>query len=495
MEIEFAIIGSGMAGCKLAYHISQFASCVLIEKKNQIKPYSKAKIICKHSWKWYSNLNIEDPDSPKIQFFPHWKTIYASRNREVFIDGNEFGEQLGVVINEFDVRDWYLRNSNQKNLKIIWNTECIDIQQLTTEKEKEKSTSNKDKKKKWQLILKNNSPNSTDELISSENIFNVQENLQKIEANCIILATGSSSLTSPKLDSSNLSNSSNSYNSYNSSNSSNSLHKILGFSKPQSLNTIVCSFYAPKEILDQNLPMQYLYRLHPQISKSGMLFINRFIDFFDIGFVDERPYSEMAEKFLRILKNYAPIQPFLQQVTPNPRELSNQDFIFGTTSIGRIPSLVQDGAAVVGDAGGLLYSMYFEGTVGIGASTTILAEVLQEIFNKGESYSEQNLKEYEKQLEISIGKRYLTAGKMARELFFLFGETPPFSIWDTYLQNIEDIRKVRKNIHHAYVYPHLDKYPIDNDLWVGEKLFQRLPAAKKFVLLPKFLEFKLKYSF
>ncbi|RLI66230.1 MAG: hypothetical protein DRO88_02305 [Promethearchaeia archaeon] len=452
-QVDFAIIGAGMAGCKIAYHLSQFASCVLIEQSSPIKPYLNAKVMCKHSWNWYSELDIGNSSNCQISTLSHWKTIYASREHEAIIDGHEFQEQLGVVFNEYELRDWYLSHADRNNFEIFWNQKCIEAKRIS-------STQVGDQK--WKIISQSTlrPKDKTDE--SKTIVF---------LAKCVILATGSTELEVP-----------------------NNIQSVFGFEPLKQLHSISYSFSASPEILDQNLPVQYIYRLHPQVSLKGMLFLNRTVEFFTIGFVDDASYPEMSTKFHRILRNYKPIQRYFKDVTPNPNTLTDKDFHYGTTCVGQISSIVKDGVIAIGDAAGLLYSMYFEGTLGIGASTNILAEELQSILQNGENFSSFNLKSYEDRVNREISERYLLAGRMAKELFYQFGESPPFSIWDVYLQNINDLSQVRKNIHDAYVNPNLKEYPLDNDFWVGEQLFHRLPSMKKVVLLPKFLQFKLKYS-
>ena len=78
---------------------------------------------------------------------------------------------------------------------------------------------------------------------------------------------------------------------------------------------------------------------------------------------------------------------------------------------------------------------------------------------------------------------------MSDDIFFHFDENPPFSIWDAYLTTIREEWQARKNIHHAYVCQDLANYPVQNDTWVGEQLYQRLPIAKKLTLAPKFLKY------
>lgn len=439
-NFEFIIIGAGIAGCKLFYHLTQFAPCILIDQQPPLHPYQRAKVICDHSLPWLSELNLGDGQTSQIPTLPHWQSMYASRESEIIIDGKEFGKRLSVVINEYDMRNWYLKNADLKASKCFWNSQCVHVKRSNFGIE---------------IIIQSTSDHSE----------------QKISGRCIILATGATGIAQKS-----------------------NLHSQLHFSTPKLFNTISCTFQSQKSQLDKNLPFQYMYRLHSQISLHGMLYLNRFHDFFNIGYVDHAPRQEMEAKLIRILHNYKPIQPYLQSVTPKIEELSPSNFHFGYACKGILDNFVHDNAILIGDAGGFLYPMYFEGIVGAAASAQILADRLRKLFNDNQEYSEANLNTFQEELKRAIISKYFFAGQMADELFYEFGENPPYSIWEAYLQSMRKNQQVRKNIHTAYTCPDLTNYPLKNDFWVGEQLFFQLSPGKKIGLMPKFLKFKLKYS-
>ncbi|MHA1520479.1 MAG: NAD(P)/FAD-dependent oxidoreductase [Promethearchaeota archaeon] len=455
---EFVIVGAGIAGCKLFYHLTQVAPCLLIDQSLPLSPHQKAKVVCVHSLPWLEELHLTSPTNSVIPTLAHWQAIYASRNREVVVDGREFGQQLSVIINEYDMRKWYLDNANTENGTILWNSQCLQISsEQRHESENENGNGNGDSR--WKISIQNTSNSQSHES-------------QIIRAKCAVIATGASGLTQKP-----------------------SLQVNLGFKTPTLYNSISCTFTAPEEVLDKNIPMQYQYRLHPQISTTGMLFINRFRNFFNIGFVEQSDRPTMEAKFLRILRKYAPIQGFFTDVDKSPIDMSPKDFSFFPACKGRVHKLVGDGVALVGDAAGLLYSLYFEGYAGVAASTSILSSILLNLFKNNLPYTANNLQPYQDQLQQAIGSKYLAAGDMSDELFFHFREQPPFSIWEAYLQSIAEVKQVRQNIYLAYVNQDLANYPIENDNWVGEQLFQRLSPAKKLTLMPKFIKFKLFHNY
>ena len=81
-------------------------------------------------------------------------------------------------------------------------------------------------------------------------------------------------------------------------------------------------------------------------------------------------------------------------------------------------------------------------------------------------------------------------GKISDEMFFRGKEKPPFTIWDAYLNAINELPQLRKNIWTAYRWQDLGNYPEENDLWCGEQIYKHLPLSKKVSLMPFFLKFK-----
>ncbi|TFH28220.1 MAG: hypothetical protein E4G98_05505 [Promethearchaeota archaeon] len=321
---EFVIVGAEIAGCKLYYHLSKVVPCLLVEHSGPLSPYKNAKVICMHSLPWLDELHLDSPTDAVIPTLAHWQAIYASQHREVVVDGREFGQQLSVIVNEYDVRKWYIDNANLGNGKILWNSQCVKISPGSANT-------------RWQLSIKHDkNPQNLQKPQHPLNTQNSQTTQPRdsptISAKCLILATGASGLIQRP-----------------------SLQASLGFKSPTLYNGISCTFTAPSEVLDLNIPMQYQYRLHSQISTTGMLFINRFRNFFNIGFVEQSDRPTMEAKFLRILRNYAPIQGFFTNVDKVPSDITPEDFSFFPACKGRVHKIVKDGVALIGDAAGLLY--------------------------------------------------------------------------------------------------------------------------------------------
>jgi flavin-dependent dehydrogenase len=234
-----------------------------------------------------------------------------------------------------------------------------------------------------------------------------------------------------------------------------------------------------------------MFRLHPQISKTGMLWAIRGQSFFNIGYVSLESYQKMSKKFKRILQNYQPISSFFSQTSPNRFSLTSDDFFYGKTSKYPISQLTTDRCAIIGDAGGLLYPLYLEGVIGATSSAVLLAKVLSEIQQAKKRYNRANLLEYESFLYQNLIGSYFRAGRMGDALFIQGGDKPPYSIWDTYVQIIHKNQQVRKNIYTAYVSKDLEHYPIENDYWCGEQIFNNLPLGKRIAFTPIFIKTKL----
>ncbi|MHA1618721.1 MAG: NAD(P)/FAD-dependent oxidoreductase, partial [Promethearchaeota archaeon] len=195
---------------------------------------------------------------------------------------------------------------------------------------------------------------------------------------------------------------------------------------------------------------------------------------------------------LRILRNYAPIQPFFKDVKQNPTQMTPSDLFYGRGTREPMTQFVsnQGRVLVVGDAGGLLYALYFEGVIGAVASAQIAGEVLSLIFTQGKEYSKANLMAYEKELHRRLLDSYFKMGQISTEMFFKGGDKPPFTIWEAYLRAINELPQVRKNIWTAYRWDDLSNYPEKNDAWVGQEIYKRLPLGMKIAFTPFFLKLK-----
>ncbi len=431
-HFEFVIIGAGLSGAKLFVHLSKIAPTLLIDKKNPTDKYYSAKIVCNHDIPWLSDIPINDK---RIFERDHWKTNYSSKNINAIIDGKEFLEPLGKIVNFYEFINYYIQKGQELGGFIAWNKQVINIS-----------------------ITKNNA------IINTLNTNKAEEN-KEITANMVILATGSNDYA---------------------------LQQQLNLPIPKLYNSISTVFKGSKEQLDQNISEDYLYHLNSNISQSGMLWMNRANTFFNIGYVSNEKREDMELKFVKILQNYQPIQHFFTKLAKKTSTLAKEDFHFSKTARTAIKTMVSNRIILIGDAAGLLYSLYFEGIIGCLVSSTIASDVLTKLFQEKKEYLKHNLMEIQKRIYSQIINTYFKMGDIATEMFFGLQEIPRFSIWESYLKAIKINQKVRKNIWTAFQWKNLAEYPEKNDEWCGKKIFEGLPLSKKIAYGPFFLKLKLK---
>ena len=433
-DYDFAIIGAGIAGAMAFYNLTnENPSCILIEKRSQFKRYFLSKLVCEHDFTFM-------PDIPKqnseIFVRDHWTSIYASRNIEARVNGKDFNAPLGKIADEYHLIRWYLDNGEKNGGKIRWeqSVESIQIQQN-------------------EALLSLTSTTRSDKII------------EKIRVKAVILATGASGIN---------------------------LQRDLGFQIPTILNSITATFKLDSLSIEKNIPADYIFRLHPQISLEGMLWLNRARNYFNIGYVSKEDPKTMGLKFIRILQNYKPIQQYFEGLENQVRNLKLEDFTYKKCTKYPIAKKSSNRIIVIGDAAGLLYPLYLEGIVGAAASAKIASQVLINLNRKNKKcrYNEADLKEYERKLSARLLKSYFKMGIISDEMFFHGKENPPFTIWDAYLNAINDLELLRKNIWIAYRHNDLGNYPEKNDIWCGEQIYKRLPVSKKVSLMPFFLKFK-----
>lgn len=425
---EFVIIGAGVAGAKLFFHLSQIASCLLIEKRfEEEKNDFIAKVLCMHDFPWMDELPLEDSS---IFIRDHWTSVYASRNSEVCVDGHEWGAPLAKMVNYHNLIHWYIKSGVKFGGEVLWGAEVVQISPSSS---------------KLSLKMRLTASQCT------------------IGGQMFILATGASGYH---------------------------LNSQVHCSLPNTYNTISATFMGSKDQILKNIPHDYIYRLHSQISTTGMLWLNRGGNFFNVGYVSEESHAEMGTKFLRILNNYEPLRSFFQNLSPQPNAMTPADFFYGITPRYPVDKVVSERIIAIGDAAGLLYPLYFEGIVGAVVSAKIAFKVLKNQYESTGDYTAKALNEYQRLLKSRLIDSYIKMGIISDEMFFKGGEKPSFSIWEAYLQAIKEVPKVRKNIWTAYQCGDLGNYPEENDKWCGEQIYKRLPIAKKITLAPFFLKFK-----
>ena len=434
IDYDFAVIGAGIAGSIAFYNLSKNGtSCIVIDKSDKSVSYSLCKLVCEHDFPFM-------PDIPKnnLDVFvrDHWTSIYASRNVEALINGKEFDAPLGKLADEYHLIQWYLNKGKENGGKIQWNQLVNDVK-----------------------ILKENALLSLQTTDKTE----IKDEIKKIRAKVVILASGASGIK---------------------------LQQDLGFEIPTILNSISATFKCDPVLIEQNIPADYIFRLHPQISLEGMLWLNRARNYFNIGYVANEDPKEMGIKFLRILQNYQPIQQYFKGLERKIETLTVDDFHYRKCTKYPIDSKVSDRVVVIGDAAGLLYPLYLEGVIGAAASAKIASEVLLELNNNESSFKSQDLRRYDKLLSAHLLNSYFKMGIISDEMFFRGKEKPPFTIWEAYLNAINELQQLRKNIWIAYRCHDLGNYPEENDLWCGEQIYKHLPLSKKVSLMPFFLKFK-----
>ncbi len=428
-HFKYIIVGGGIAGAITFHRFAKMGKSLLLTEtlpEDRKQPYENAKIICKHTFNWMSEAPWENST-----IFPreHRRALYKSRDHAGLVEGSEFETILGKIVNLPYLIEWYI-SEGQKSGGIV--------------------------QSKCKVLAIDNSVHLDHCVVSlSTNEY--------VTGKLVILATGSSDFT---------------------------LQTLLGLPQPQTFNSISTSFSAPQEILDVNLPSDYMFQLHPQISKTGMLWMTRANDFFNIGFVSDEPEAVMREKFIRILQKYAPIQGFFQNVTPKVCNVQEKDFIFQKTTKYPVKQVSTHRILVVGDAAGLLYPLYLEGIVGAAVSTRLAAELIQKLDQSEEEYSKALLAQYNRKLTEVYINTYQAAGIRGDSLFFHANDHPIFTVWDAYVQVIHNNAKVRKNIVTAFTCEDLPNYPIENDYWCGEQIYHQLPIGKRLALTPIFLKQK-----
>jgi len=433
-DYDFAIIGAGIAGAISFYNLSKNgSSCIIIDKADKSIPFLLCKLVCEHDFPFMPDIPRNNLD---IFVRDHWTSIYASRNIEAIVDGKEFGAPLGKLADEYHLIQWYLDKGKEHGGKTQWN-------QLVSEVK----------------IRKDNALLTLQPTEKSE----IEVEVEKIRVKAVILATGASGIK---------------------------LQQDLGFKTPTILNAITATFKCDPALIEQNIPVDYIFRLHPQISLEGMFWLNRAVNYFNIGFVSKETPKEMGIKFLRILQNYEPIQQFFKGIERKIDTLTVDDFHYKKCTKYPIDSKVSDRVIVIGDAAGLLYPLYLEGVIGAAASAKIASEVLIELNNIDSNFNSRDLRRYENLLSARLLNSYFKMGKISDEMFFRGKEKPPFTIWEAYLNAINELQQLRKNIWIAYRCQDLGNYPEENDLWCGEQIYKHLPLSKKVSLMPFFLKFK-----
>lgn len=365
---------------------------------------------------------------PSIFLRPVNTIINVSRQKEARIPGQtEFGKPFGWVINEQNFIHWCLQAGEKSGGKIVWQSKVTHI-----------------------------------EYTPSEVIVTVDST--SYHGKLLLLATGA---YAPELN------------------------RDAGFGLPDQLNTLSTNFYASPEVFDRIFPGDYFYLLHPQMSARGPFQMTRGQTFATAIYVSDESYDVMKDKFLRILRNYAWLQPILKEMQNPPAAITEKNIRFGKVWKHPIAFFSTNRAIILGEASGIVTECYYEGLLNCLASAHFAQKVITDLYHHNQEYSLENLKLYDGMIRESLLNNFHLSQKGSEGMFLSPGQYQSV-IWDAYLDAINSDKKVRQYIWLAWVDPDITHYPLDHDEYCGERIYMNIPLGNRLLLTPYFL--KLKFS-
>lgn len=416
---DIIIVGAGVSGANLGSKTSKYAKTLLIEALDYQKEIPiRTNIFPEHNKPFIQ----EEIDWDDKSIFPeaHTTSNYMSDEFNGVIDSTEFGIPLGNV-------------SYTENLiaELIKNIE----QNGGTFKSNER-------------ISKINRHNDHLELINVKG--------ESYNTKLLVLATGSRGFE---------------------------LQRSLGFQVPDSYTGVYLHLFGDESKIDENLEWNYTFHINPSISRNGPFFFNKGIERVSAGYLGERGQSkeEIISKLERILKNYKPIQPFIEGLSYN---LS--DAVVGEISKHPIKNFSNDRILILGEAAGLVTACFYEGLLPGVACADIAFKIVQPLFESGSSFSSYELQHYDKEVKRVLFP-YFKNGN-ALEYLIYSDSSYVKTLWRLYTKLLKENMTCRKYIYEAYINHDLSTHNTSNDRYVGEKWFGMLPALSKLALSPKFFK-------
>ncbi len=298
------------------------------------------------------------------------------------------------------------------------------------------------------------------------------------------------------------------------------LTEKVGLTPPHSLNFISTRFFVDRKKLEEDIPMDYMIHRHPDISSVGPMSLIKSNDYFNIAIVSDEKFSVMADKLLRILRNYKNLVGFLKHTKTNPKDMSSNDLCYGRTSRYPLSRFYSNNVVLIGEAAGLVSEVYVEGTLGAIGSAQILSQVIKAHKNSCNPHKSDNsdktnspkktnppdnsnklpypfttsmLKIYEDRIRKEILGNLNQSSHLSEILFYKSGKYQ-YDIWDSYIQTMRKNKKVRKYIYNGWSNSDIEHYNLKNDDYVGERIFLNLPLSKKMLLSAFFLKLRFLWS-
>ncbi|TFG16620.1 MAG: NAD(P)/FAD-dependent oxidoreductase [Promethearchaeota archaeon] len=262
------------------------------------------------------------------------------------------------------------------------------------------------------------------------------------------------------------------------------LQKSLGFRTPDSYKGIYLNTWADEDLLNQNFSFQYMFHLNPNISINGPFFFNVGNGRLSTGYLGnlESP-AELKDKLERILYNYKKIQSFVKGLSWDLTTV-----VVGDISKHPIKKMSKDRVLILGEAAGLVTSFFYEGMLCGLASADTASKILKPLLNNGNSFSESQLINYDREISKLLLEKYFRNGNACEYLFYETNASTSKTIWNAYTDMLLKNKTVRQFVYDVLLIQDLTKYNTDNDRWVGEKLFGNLPIINKATLWPRFLK-------
>jgi len=260
------------------------------------------------------------------------------------------------------------------------------------------------------------------------------------------------------------------------------LQKSLGFETPDSYKGVYVHLYGDEDRLKELSDFNYLFHINHNISDKGPFFINKGNDRISTGFLGKtnETYEEILQKLNNILDNYKPIKPYIAGLKKGPVKP-----VIGEISKHPIKSFSRDRAIVLGEAGGLVTSFFYEGLLGGIVSADVASKVIEPLLENNSNFTRSDLYEYDREIRKKLLDTYFKNGAASEYLFYSSGSAMKI-IWETYTKFITENSTIRRYVWDAI--RSIKDYDVKRDRWLGEQIFKSLPFLTKITLGPLFLK-------
>jgi flavin-dependent dehydrogenase len=261
------------------------------------------------------------------------------------------------------------------------------------------------------------------------------------------------------------------------------LQRSLGFETPDHYTGALIHLFGTEDKINENLEYNYVFHINPKISINGPFYFNKGLERVATGYLGKKNESkdEILSKLNRILKNYKPIQHFV-----NGLKYDLSTAVVGEISKHPIKNFSNDRVLVLGEAAGLVTAFFYEGMLPGVATAHIAANTLKPLLEKDSNFSRIELSKYDQEVKRILFTYY----KNGNALEYLIYNDSSYvkSLWRLYTELLNENKLARKYIYEAYINHDLPSHNTSNDRYVGEKWFGKLPTLSKITLSPKFFK-------